>query len=429
MARGLGVADFGLFAALSGLALLLAEGANLGLHAVAPRALVAGEVSWQALVRAKIALSALLAGLALALAPRWPLLALLVAAGLLVGWSEFLGVLLRSLGARAAEAATILSLRAAALGLGLLALARWGGPLAVAVAQAAAGAVAIGLGAVLLGRSRRAVATLPLPDPGLASVLRYSLPLGVNGLLALTGLRLEVLAIEALRGGAEAGLFASALRLIEPLLLVPASIAAGAMPALTREAVAGEGPVRRRTAFSAALLAVPAAVGLALLAPGLLGLLFGTAYAGAALPLRILSLALVPLFMNSVLLHGLIAAGQVGRLPWLTALRLAAALLLAAALIPRFGPAGGAAGFLLAELVLLVSASRACTRAGFPIPVVEPLSLGCAASLPMAGVVALSSSPFAAVAIGGLIYAGTLLVVWRLTPRLLSLLPPHVRYS
>ena len=51
------------------------------------------------------------------------------------------------------------------------------------------------------------------------------------------------------------------------------------MPALTREALRGGEGVRRRTAGTMALVAAPAAVGLALVAGGVVALLFGGAYA------------------------------------------------------------------------------------------------------------------------------------------------------
>jgi O-antigen/teichoic acid export membrane protein len=419
-ARLLGVEAFGVFAALSGAAVIVAEAADLGLLAAAARDLVAGSAPLRGMLRAKLALSTVVGLAALALSPAWPLLAALVAYFVLAGWTEFLGVALRARGARLREAWLIVAGRAAALACALPALVAGGGPLGLAAALAASTVPAIALGGAFLLHTPARVAEAP--DPGVVPLLRSSLPLGVNGGLALVCLRLEVMLLGWLRGGGPAGAYAAALRLVEPLLLVPGAVAGGAMPHLTREALSGAGPVRERTALTGALLAVPAAAGLALVGPSLLVLLLGEAYAPAAAPLRILALALPALFMNAILLHALIAAGRPAWLPRLTGVRLALAAALALWLVPRFGASGAAAGFVGAEAALLLAAARASGRARFPVPVARPLLLGALASVPMAIVVAAAAwGPLASVAIGVLVYAATLSIAWRCSL--------HVRYS
>ena len=125
IARGLGPADFGVFAFLSGVAVLLSEVGDAGLQGTAQRALVAHTLSLRAMLRAKALLLAvaLAAAAALALGSQ-VLLAPLVLYYLLAGWSEFLGVALRARGRRGSEAATILCLRAATLSLVVLVFVR-----------------------------------------------------------------------------------------------------------------------------------------------------------------------------------------------------------------------------------------------------------------------------------------------------------------
>jgi len=249
--------------------------------------------------------------------------------------------------------------------------------------------------------------------------LKRSAPLAVNGVLAILSLRIELLTLALLRGSREAGLFAAALKVIELMNVLPAAIAAGAMPALTREAASGEDPVRRRTASTVALLAAPAAAGLVLVAPGVVALL-GEGYDAAAAPLRILAPALLALFMNTVLLHALIAAGRARRVPVLTVARVAAATAFAVVLIPRFGAAGAAAGFLLAELLLLALSTRACAVAGFEVPVARPLLAALGVTVPMAAAVALAGAGMiASVVVGVVTYGLTLVVARRLAPGLL----------
>jgi O-antigen/teichoic acid export membrane protein len=439
IAVGLGVEAFGVYAALTGVAVILAEAAELGIQGTAQRALVARSFRLRDMVKAKLALGLVLvlaaplippavrgglsllssllpsaAALGAASRSGW-LLVVFVFYFALSGWSELFGVALRARGRRGQEAALILFLRACGLAAVAVALARAGGLSGLAWAHVLSTVPPVLLGAFLVARAYAHDAA-EAPAHGIRDVLRVSWPLAVNGGLALLSLRVELLVIFGLRGPREAGLFGAALKFVESLNAVPAAIAGGAMPALTREALRGTGLVRARTAATVALLAVPGAAGLALLAPGVSALL-GSAYADAAAPLRVLAPALVALFLNTVLLHALIAAGRAEALPKLTALRVLAAAVFAFALVPRFGVTGAALGFLLSELILGALAWRACASARFPVPLAAPLCLAAAVSLPMAAAVALfGGGTVAAALLGALVYGATLALVWRLAP-------------
>jgi O-antigen/teichoic acid export membrane protein len=443
VARVLGVSDFGLFAVLSGVAVLVAELSDLGLQGIAVQSLVSRALPLSALVQAKARLTAGLLAVAAVTAfpeallwsaelvpaawrPSWeaalrhgPLLFPLVVYSATSNWTELLGIALRVRGRRGHEAATIVTFRAA--GLVLVAAALWSGTglrgLVWALALSALPPLALAF--VFLRRTAATAQGAPPPPTSVGRTLRASSPLAVNGVLAILSLRIELLTLALLRGSREAGLFAAALKVIELMNVLPAAIAAGAMPALTREAASGTDPVRRRTASTVALLAAPAAAGLVLVAPGVVTLL-GQGYDAAATPLRILAPALLALFMNTVLLHALIASGRARRVPLLTAVRVAAATGLALALIPRFGAAGAAAGFLLAELLLLALSTRACAGAGFGVPVARPLLAALGVTVPMAAAVAFAGAgTIASVLVGVVTYGLTLMVARRLAPRLI----------
>ena len=165
LAAGLGVRAFGVFAAVSGVAVILSELGELGLQQTASRALVAGTYSLRAMVRARVALSALLLAVA-ALAPvvarsDWSdVLAPLILFFGLSGWSEFLGVALRARGHRVAEALVLLALRACTLATVAVAVTRHlslaGGGLGAraGVAAAAGGGHAAGGAHAAAGRRR-----------------------------------------------------------------------------------------------------------------------------------------------------------------------------------------------------------------------------------------------------------------------------------
>jgi O-antigen/teichoic acid export membrane protein len=425
--RGLGVSGFGAFGGLWAVAPLVAELAELGLHATASRALVAGTLSWRSLVRARLVLLGGLGVLALAALPVAPaleargpawldvhVLVLLVLYFALSGWGEFLGVALRCRRARVQEGVLLFVLRLG--GLVLAALALWAGAALAGLAWALALSPlpALALGTWLLHEHP---APSPAPDLAVGRVLREAAPLAVYAGLLLLAPRVEFLVLRVMRGDRETGLFFTALLLFWPLSLVPSAVAAGAMPALTREALAGAGPVRRRTAATLALLAVPAAVGLALLSPALVPFVFGQSFAPAALWLRILAVALVPMFLNALIAWALIAAGRATLPPRLMAGRILSAFLLAVVLVPRFGAVGAAIGLVTAELLLMLLGARAAAAAGFGVPVFQPVGLAVVASVPMALVVqGVRDSLLGAVALGVLTYAATLAAAWALAP-------------
>jgi len=435
--RGLRAAVFGSFTALSAYALLLAESGELGLQALASRALVARTLSLRSLVLARLALAPLVAAVALAastavpaLAGRWgvgaldgPALALLVAWFALSGWGEFLGVALRCRRARRQEAALLVVLRGAALAAAAAALFAGASLRGVSLALALSPLPAIALGAVLL---RRASGEGPAPEARPASVLGESFPLAVHGALLLLSPRVELLVLQWLRGEGDPalGFFSVALNVLWFLSMVPTAIVAGAMPALTREALRGEGPVRRRTAATVALGAAPAAVGLALVAPPLAGALLGagygpSGYAAVAVCLRIMALGLPALFLNALVFGALIAAGRASWLPRLTAARVALAFALAFVLVPAFGGRGASAGLACAEWALLAAGAAACRRGAFAIPVAAPVAWALVGCVPMAlAVSGVRSSLPLAVGVGALSWGATLAAALWLRPGL-----------
>ncbi len=455
--RGLGAATFGAYGGLSVYALLLAELGELGLQALASRALVAGTISLRSFLRARLVSGALVGVVALAAVPAAPALAALatrvahdvfgsertytldgpalsalIAWFVLSGWGEFMGVALRCRRARRKEAALLLVLRAGALVFAGVALVAGAGLRGVSLALALSPLPALGLGALLL---RRTSASVPAAAVAPAAVLRESAPLAVHGGLLLLSPRVEFLVLWWLSQDAtQLGLFLAGLNVIWFLAMVPSAVAAGAMPALTREALRGEGPVRRRSAATLALLGAPAAVGLGLVAPALATFLLGRGYAPAeyavtAGALRVMALAVPAMFLNALVAAALIAAGRARWLPWLTAARVALAFLLAFVLVPRLGPLGAAVGFVVAEWALLLLGRAACRRAAFALPLLRPLAWALVSCVPMAlAVHGASQSLPGAVVVGALTWLATLLAASRLAPGFVRQLTGDLRY-
>jgi O-antigen/teichoic acid export membrane protein len=417
--RGLGASDFGAFGRLSLFALLLAELGELGLQTLGSRVLVAGPLSLVALVRARLALAVLVCGTALASVSFAPVLAPLVLWFALSGWGEFAGVALRCRGGRVEEALVLLCLRAGGLLAAALALGGGAGLGALAWALVVSTAPALLLGAVLL---RRRPALVAGSDARVGEVMRAAFPLAVHGGLVLLSPRVEFLVLSLLRGDRETGLFLAALRVYEFLNVVPAAVTAGAMPALTREALRGEGSVRSRTAWTLAFLAAPSGVGLALVAPAVARALLGAgyelaAYAETASRLRVLALALPALFLNALLLSTLVAAGRSTWLPRLTGARVAVAFALAVPLVSAAGSGGAAIGIVCAEWLLLLLAARACAAAALAVDLARPLAWALLASVPMALAVSqIRNDLWRAVPLGAIVFLATAAAAWRLRP-------------
>jgi O-antigen/teichoic acid export membrane protein len=439
---GLGASDFGLFVELSVYALLLAELGELGLQALASRALVAGTHSLVSLVRARLALAGLVAAVAVAAVPLAPprgpggsgrargrrALALLILWFALSGWAEFLRVA-SGAGARGASRPCCSSSCAAR---------RWRSWPCPSRAGAGHGASLAALAVSPLPGDRLAAPHAPPVRPGNVRggpVLRESAPLAVHGGLLLLSPRVEFLVLSWLLPDREAvDLFYAALNVVWFLSMAPSAVAAGAMPALTREALRGGAAVRRRTAGTLALVAAPAAVGLTLVAHPVSDLLLRAGYAPAdytatAFSLRILSAALPALFLNALVFASLIASGHPSWLPRLTAARVAMAFALAFGLVPALGPRGAALGFVLAEWLLLLLGWIACRSVAFEVRVARPVGWALVACVPMSlAVSGVRESLAIALAIGALTWAATLALVVRLRPGLARELVGGLRY-
>jgi len=380
----LGVLGFGEFIVVLGVALVLAEFADLGLT----QSLIPSTINGSRTVRDIYAAKAGLTAVALvlgALAVRGfaaldldpSLLGLCGLHYIGVSWIECAGNTLRAKGRGGQEALLLLSFRCGLIGLiGLTGL----GDSIDRVAWAYALSILPGLllGAALVGRQGLGARTTGVPG-----VLREALPLGINSALARFTVRIEVFALHLLGMLTELGLFAVCLRIIESVLTLPTALAGGALPALAREASGREKDpgAAQRTLGLVAWAAVPAALGLGLRAPEVLSLL-GPGFVEAAPLLRVSAFSMALAFMNTTLFHVLIAAARGSLIPKLTAARLLAGLGFASLLVPRFGGSGAAFGFAASELLLLsLLVSSARRSAGFSL--VRPLGAALLGSTPM----------------------------------------------
>ncbi|MEQ8329173.1 MAG: oligosaccharide flippase family protein [Longimicrobiales bacterium] len=169
--------------------------------------------------------------------------------------------------------------------------------------------------------------------------------------------KIDVLLLARVHGDAAVGVYAAAYKFVDLFQALVIVAAAAVYPRLSRTAVSG-GPSAQwrggRSTEVVLLAAVPAGIGLHLLAAPLTAVLFGAAYGASVPALRLLAL-LLPLLAVSI--HGGYVLGAAGRMRAVAALYgvgLVTNVALNLVAIPAFGPPGAAASRLASETVLMV---------------------------------------------------------------------------
>jgi O-antigen/teichoic acid export membrane protein len=364
--RGLGVDDFGRYATVAAIAGIVSTLTDAGLTAVGSRelALRPRGPEREELLRVLVALRIVLSVVAVALAALFAVVAgyegVVVAGVLLTG----LGVLLVNV------QSTALIPAAVELRLGVVTwfeVLRQAVTLAAVAALALAGAsllpyfaVQILVGALVLALTPAVLGSvrplLPRLDRAAATaLLREALPIAIAIAMNVLYLRLLVILVSLLESETETGLYGTAFRVFEMLIVLPGLVLGVALPLL---AVAGAED-RERLSYGLQRLtevALLSGLGLALAttalaAPGI-ELLYGDAFADAAPMLRIQAWALVPLFLGQSAVVALVALRRQRAIAVANVVAVAVVLVLGIALIESFGGEGAAVAGVVTELVL-----------------------------------------------------------------------------
>jgi O-antigen/teichoic acid export membrane protein len=280
-------------------------------------------------------------------------------------FAEYFGYVFRGLQRVELDAALTLLLRVLVFACGLTALL-----LVVSVNSLASAYLLGNLLAALLGylwlRHRFFIPRLRVKRSELLMLLRQALPLGGAILFSIGYTRTSIFLLDALHNSTAVGEYGVALRLTEPLAMIPAAIMAAVFPALShalsQHGYAATRPLRLKTIGLLALAGSAIALGGWLLGPWLIHFLYGEQYAGSTAALQILALAALPTFVNYALTHFLVAVRQ-------QRLNLAFNMIiffmnfaLCLWLIPQFGPSGAALAVVLSELLLLLLCALALSR-------------------------------------------------------------------
>jgi len=280
-------------------------------------------------------------------------------------FAEYFGYVFRGLRRVELDAALTLLLRLFVFAFGFASLLLRPSVNGVAVAYLIGNCLAALLGYIWL-RRRFFKPALRTKRSANVALLRQALPLGGAILFSIVYTRTAVFLLDALSGSTAVGEYGVALRLTEPLALVPAALMAAVFPAiahtLAQQGYAATRSLRLKTIGLLALFGLLIAAGGWLLGPWLIHFLYGNQYAGSTLALQILALAALPTFINYALTHFLVARRQQRLNLIFNAVIFVVNLLLCWWLIPRFGPGGAALAIVLSEVMLLTLCTVALSR-------------------------------------------------------------------
>ena len=280
-------------------------------------------------------------------------------------FAEYFGYVFRGLRRVELDAALTLLQRLLIFAFGCAALIFAANVNSVALAYGLGGVLAAVLGYLWL-RRRFFAPQLTATRRDAGALLRQALPLGGAILFSIAYTRTSIFLLDALNNSTTVGEYGVALRLTEPLALIPAAIMAAVFPVLThnlaQHGYAATRSLRFKTLGWLALAGTAIAIGGWFLGPRLIYFLYHDQYAGSTLPLQILSLAAIPLFINYALTHFLVAVRQQRLNLVFNILIFFLNLGLCLWLIPRFGPSGAALATILSEVTLLAACSLALSR-------------------------------------------------------------------
>jgi len=293
----------------------------------------------------------------------------------------------------------------------LLAAAVWlgAGLLALLGAATVAFAVRLVVGAVIVAR-RLHRPEFRLEPRRLSTLLACGLPFGAAMATVVLYGRIGVLMLGALATATDVACFNVGYLLSQPFGFVASAVTLGAFPRLAQRARGATEALRRdlrRTLHYVLVAALPLSLGLALLAPALIEMLFhGRGFERSAVALRALCPALPLIFLNLAARYALAALDRQASYLRAVIVGLTVNVALCFALIPFHGFMGACIAYVAAELATWVVCQRALLDLVSPAELLRDAMKPLLATAGMAALVlALHGAPPAlVVVVGGVAY-------------------------
>jgi O-antigen/teichoic acid export membrane protein len=190
------------------------------------------------------------------------------------------------------------------------------------------------------------------------SLLRQALPQAIASTLVVAYLGSMVIIVSLLASPVETGLYATSARVMEMLIMLPGLVISLALPIMAVSSV--DDRARFRTGLqdifeTVTLFASLIVMGLVILAPTVIAIIGGAAFADAGPVLRLQSLALLGMFISYAFGTALIAMREQRRLVVANSIGFTAVVILGVALVSEYGAMGGALAVIGAEVCLVVT--------------------------------------------------------------------------
>jgi O-antigen/teichoic acid export membrane protein len=186
--------------------------------------------------------------------------------------------------------------------------------------------------------------------------LRESLPVGISQVVNSLILRIDVILLGLLTTSEVVGAFSGPYRIVDTAGLVSVILVTALFPVMARRARVSRDALRDllQSAIKALLLlAVPASIGLSLLARPALQFVLGGEFTESRTVLQVLALVLVPVYLNRLFDYAFISINRQVAYARITAVALLLNIVLDVALIPALGYWGACVGTMSAEVLRL----------------------------------------------------------------------------
>ena len=189
-------------------------------------------------------------------------------------------------------------------------------------------------------------------------ILRESLPLALTVVFTVIYFKIDVVMLSIIRGdNSEIGWYSAAMRLIELMGVVPALIVSALFPivsGLHKESIDSLRKVYQTSFRYLIMIALPVAVGTLLLSGHLIYTIYGDEYVKTVPALKILSLALIFIFVNYILMNILVAVNRQMTNAIMAGTCVFVNIALNVCLIPRYGYLGAGTATVITEIVLFI---------------------------------------------------------------------------
>jgi O-antigen/teichoic acid export membrane protein len=247
-------------------------------------------------------------------------------------------------------------------------------------------------------------------------LLRLAWPIGLAGMFVTAYYRIDAVLLFQYRGATETAYYSAAYRVLDVLQILPGTVSSVLLPLLASTQREGSGHDRINQLFQMATVmlmsvALPVAACGAILAPGIVRLIYGPRYHAAAYLLQILLPAFVPICLGYVLTGQLILHQLLRPYIAITFLGAAVNVLANVLTIPHYGASAAAWSTLGTELLVMsLIAVVVRRRLDLSLPTSRTLRCAAAVAVTAAAVWFVRSAPLVVgVAVAAVVYPPCLL--------------------